>query len=298
VNGREGGRAAFPSRRAKSTREGHLNRLTVIAAAIVGLMWVMTASALAQNGALARAKANGILNVCVDSYNFPASVKDADPPGYDIEILRAIARRVKLQLNYVFSDTGTRGGLGRALRTSISQQKCSLFMGLGIGDDSVEEMHEKHLVFTRPYMSLGFVLVVQGPAEGKTKISDFQNMRLGVAMSTPADAYLFDNHYDRSLFFRDRVLFKALNAGEINAALVWSADLAYVQRDFPAGVKFHPVAGYEPESTLRWNIAIAVPQDDTDLKQFLDDQIGELLKEGEVRKIVENYGIPFLDPMH
>jgi hypothetical protein len=34
------------------------------------------------------------------------------------------------------------------------------------------------------------------------------------------------------------------------------------------------------------------------LKQFLDDQIGELLKSGEVQKIVESYGVPFFAPMH
>ena len=259
----------------------------------------MATPAFAQDSAIARAKTSGVLNVCVDAYDFPASVKDADPPGYDIEILRAIAKRTKLQLDYVYPDTGTRGGLGRALRTSISQQKCSLFMGLGVGSDSAEEMQEKHLMFTRPYMSLGFVLVVQGTAkEDKTKISDFKDVKLGVAMSTPADAYLFDNHFDRSLFFRDRTLLKAMNVGEVNAALVWSSDLAYVQRDFPNGVKFHPVAGYQPEPTLRWDIAIAVPAGDTGLKQFLDDQIGELLKSGEVQKIVESYGVPFLAPMH
>jgi ABC-type amino acid transport substrate-binding protein len=162
-------------------------------------------------------------------------------------------------------------------------------MGLGVGPDSAEEMQEKHLMFTRPYMSLGFVLVVQGPAEGKTKISDFKGMKLGVGLSTPADAYLFDNHFDRSLFFRDRTLLKALNAGEINAALVWSSDLTYVQRDFPNGVKFHPVAAYLPEPTLRWDMAIAVPAGDPGLKQFLDDQICEPLarpKIGELRHSV------------
>jgi len=275
-----------------------LNRLLVIAACAVCLICAMATSSFAQDGAIARAKISGVLNVCVDPYSFPASVKDADPPGYDIEILRTIAKRAKLQLDYVYADTGTRGGLGRALRSSISQKKCSLFMGLGVGPGSVEEMQEKHLVFTDPYMSLGFVLVVQGPAEGKTKISDFKDFKLGVAMSTPADAYLIDNHFDRSLFFRDRILLKALNAGEINAALVWSSDLAYVQRDFPDGVKFHPVAGYLPEPVLRWDLAIAVPEGDSGLKQFLDDQISELLKSGEIRKIVESYGIPFFGPMH
>jgi polar amino acid transport system substrate-binding protein len=251
---------------------------------------------LGEEDALGRARANGALAVCADPYDFPASMKDADPPGYDIEILRTIAKRAGLRLEYVFADTGTRGGLGRALNTSIAQKKCSLFTGLAIGTDSVEEMREKHLVFTRPYMSLGFVLVVQGTAEGKAKIADFKGIKVGVAMTSPADAYLFDNHFERSLYFRDRMILKALNTGEINAALLWSPDLAYVSKDFPDGVKFHSVAGYEPEPALRWNAAIAVPEREAALRQFLDAEIGELLKSGEIKRIVESYGVPFFPP--
>src|SRR5215468_306040 len=72
------------------------------------------------------------LVVCADAYSFPASMKDADPPGYDVEIIRAVAKLAGFQVEYVWADTGTRGGLGRALRGSIVQKKCNLFIGLGM----------------------------------------------------------------------------------------------------------------------------------------------------------------------
>jgi len=239
---------------------------------------------------------NAPLVVCADAYSFPASMKDLDPPGYDVEIIRAIAKLAGFQVEYVWADTGTRGGLGRALRGSIVQKKCNLFIGLGMSSETVEEMKEKHLVFTQPYMSEGYVLIEKGSAAGKTKLSDFRDVKIGVAMSTPADAYLFDNGYKRSIFVRDRLIFKALDAGEINVALVWSPALAYARKDF-SSIPFQ-VSNQMPEAGLRWNVSMAVPEGDTALKELLDKAINELLRNGETRRIVESYGVPFYPPMN
>jgi len=35
---------------------------------------------------------------------------------------------------------------------------------------------------------------------------------------------------------------------------------------------------------------------ETALKQFLDDSLAALLKDGEIQKIVERYGFPFYPP--
>jgi len=235
------------------------------------------------------------LAVCVDPYDFPASMKDLDPPGYDVEIIRAIAQLVGSHLEYVWADTGTRGGLGRALRNSILQKKCNLFVGLGVSRGTIEEMREKHLAFTRPYMSEGFVLVENKNEPGKTKLADFKDTKIGVAMSTPADAYLVDNGYNRSIFFRDRMIFKALDSGEIDVGLVWSPAMAYARKDF-SKAKFQVMSDYVPEAALRWNVAIAVPENDAGLKQSLDHAIEELLRNGEIKRIVESYGVPFYPP--
>jgi polar amino acid transport system substrate-binding protein len=222
-------------------------------------------------------------------------MKDLEPPGYDIEIVRAIAKLAGLPVEYVWADTGTRGGLGRALRSSIVQKKCNLFIGLGMSSETVDEMKEKHLVFTQPYMSQGYVLVENENAGGKTKLSDFTDVKIDVAMSTPADAYLFDNGYKRSIFVRDRQIFKALESGEVGVALVWSPALAYVRKDF-SSMPFH-VSNQVPEASLRWNVSIATPEDDAKLKELLDKAISKLLENGEIKRIVESYGVPFYPPM-
>jgi len=245
--------------------------------------------------ALARAKSKNALTACADPYNYPFSSNSFDPPGFDVEIVRAIAQRGGMRAAFFWADTGTRGGLGRALRTSIMQKKCDFFIGLPIGGDSDEEMREKKLALTRPYLGLGYVLVVQGPVAGATRLEDLKKTKIGVPMSTPVDAYLFDNGYERGLYLRNREIIKAMVKGEIDAGLVWSPTLAQARTEFPAGA-FRAVPGYTPEPALRWNVAIAVPKDEAAMKQFLDDSIGALLQNGKLKEIVERYGMPFFPP--
>lgn len=267
------------------------------------MVWVATLT-LAGSGvvvgvqaqdALGKIKAKGVLTACVDPYNFPFSANNTEPPGFDIEVVRAIATRAGLRALYFWADTGTRGGLGRALRTSIMRQQCDFFMGLPIEPDTDEEMKEKELVLTRPYLGLGYILVVQGRASNATRLADLKNTKIGVPMSTPADAYLFDNGYERALYLRNREIIKAMAQDELEAAMIWAPALALARREYPNG-RFHVLSGYMPEPGLRWNIGIAVPRSETEMKQFLDDSVDALLASGEIKRIVESYGIPFFPP--
>ena len=61
--------------------------------------------------ALSRAKERGVLTACLDQYNYPFSSSNSEPPGFDVEIVRAVAQRAGLRALYFWADTGTRGGL-------------------------------------------------------------------------------------------------------------------------------------------------------------------------------------------
>ena len=88
--------------------------------------------------ALERSKARGKLIACADPYNWPYSSNGEDPPGFDIEIIRSIAKRANLRLEMYWADTGTRGGIMRAFRNSILAKRCDVFLGLSDnGDDDL-----------------------------------------------------------------------------------------------------------------------------------------------------------------
>ena len=56
------------------------------------------------------------------------------------------------------------------------------------------------LAFTKPYLGMGYVLVVQGKAADKKSLAELKeaDIKVGVSMSTPIDDYLFSRNIPRS----------------------------------------------------------------------------------------------------
>lgn len=244
---------------------------------------------------LARAKALGYITACADPYDFPYSLKDSDPPGFDVEIMREVAKRGGMRLNLFWSNTGSRGGTSRAFRQSILHGKCDVFMGLS--DNGDDDMLMGQLVFTKPYFGMGYVLVTQGKAAELKTMDAIKEagLKIGVSMSTPMDDWLFENKIPRSLFFGSRREMEGLVKGEIDAAMLWSTSLGTAKVDFPSA-QFKMVDGYVPREGLRFNANWVVRKEDTSLLNFINEGIGELLSNGRIKQIVESYGVPFYPP--
>ncbi|MGE0434843.1 MAG: hypothetical protein AB7S36_21485, partial [Planctomycetota bacterium] len=79
---------------------------------------------------LERAKAKGMLKACADPYDYPYSLQNSDPPGFDIELIREVAKRGGMRLDIFWINTATRGGTSRAFRNSILTGKCDVLLGL------------------------------------------------------------------------------------------------------------------------------------------------------------------------
>ena len=245
--------------------------------------------------ALTRSKQTGKLTACADGNTYPYSTSDGGPPGFDIEILRAIAAKAGLKPQIVWADTGSRGGLGKALRNSIDKGLCDIFMGLAYGDD--DEIKDHKLTLTKPYLGMGYVLIVQGKAANIKTLEEAKKnkFKVGVSMSTPLDDYLFTNGFDRSVYLQNRRIMEAMNKGEIDTGMVWSTAVGEAKKEFP-DAKFKVAEGFVPKEGLRFNAAWAVKAKEATMKQFLDESYDALLKSGEIKKIVESYGIPFYQP--
>jgi ABC-type amino acid transport substrate-binding protein len=244
---------------------------------------------------LERSKAKGRLLACADPYTFPSAAQNTDPPGYDVEIIREIAKRGGMRLEMVWADTGTRGGTSRAFRNSILSKRCDVF--LGMSDSGDDDMLMGQLAFTKPYLGMGYVLVVQGKAADKKTLSELKdaNIKVGVPMSTPIDDYLFSHDIPRSLYLDNRRIMQAMANGEIDASLVWGTAISVARREFP-DAKFHMVDGYVPEADQRWNLNFVVRKQDQSLMKFIDEGVAELLANGKMKQILENYNVPFYPP--
>lgn len=242
-----------------------------------------------------RSKAKKKLLGCGDPYSWPYSQQSYGDPGFDVRILTEIAKNAGLEVEMFWVDTGTRGGTGRAFRNSILKKRCDIFVGMS--DNGEEDFLPEELAFTKPYMSLGYVMIVQGPAEGTIKsLEDAKqnNIKVGVPMSTPIDDYLFTNQVPRELYLNNRRLMQGMSKGEINVGIVWSTTIAVARKDFPES-KFHMVDGYKPKPEHQHNSAFVVRRGDKSMMEFLNKGIDQLVASGKIKPIIESYGMPYYE---
>ena len=248
---------------------------------------------------LERSRQKGVLTGCAYPYTFPFAQINSDPPGFDVEILKALAKRGGMRIEMYWVNVRSRASVQRAFRESILAKRCDVFLSLGdSGDeDDNEDMGMHQLAFTKPHMSLAYVLAVQGKANGMKSIDELKqaDIKIGVNMSTPADGWLFDNGIKRALYFGDDRLMKGMVDGEIDAALLWAPAYGAARQKYP-DAKFHLVEGYQPLPEHRYNMRFAVRKDDKALLQFLNQGIDELLGNGKIRQTVESYDVPFYPP--
>jgi polar amino acid transport system substrate-binding protein len=237
----------------------------------------------------------GRLTVCADPYNLPFSSSDPGPPGFDLEIAREIAAGLGVQLGYFWSDTGTRGGLGRALRQSIQAGECDFFPGLPSSQDDLEEYAEKKLVLTQPYLGTGFVLVRRKDGPKINRLEDLKGTRIAVSMVSPADTYLFYNGYTRGIYRLTQQAMEAMQKGEATVGLLWAPTAGWWLQQHPnSAVEF--VKDYVPIPEMQSTLVIAVRQQDQDLKAAIDQQLERLRRGGRIEEIVSKYGLPFYPP--
>jgi ABC-type amino acid transport substrate-binding protein len=97
-------------------------------------------------------------------------------------------------------------------------------------------------------------------------------------------------------FFQNYQVIDALVRGEVNAAMLWSGSISQARLEHPEA-EFELVKGYVPEPEVRWNNAWVVKAKEVELRQFIDESFEQMLKSGEIRRIVERYGMPFYPPV-
>lgn len=276
--------------------KGRHGNVRILSIAPLAAAAVCAALGGAWANAVERFAERGVLSVCHDPYIYPYSAQGMQPPGFDVDIARRIAEMNGLRLEQVWVDTGTRGGLGRALRNSIGRGACAVFTGIAIDDEQIDELAEKDLVASAPYMGAGYLLVAQGEAAAARSLEDLKGTRIGVAMATAVDGFLFNNGYERGLYLGNRRVARGMVEGEIDAALIFATSLSAARREYPDH-EFTVIEGFETPAALRWNIAFAIRGDAPDIIATVNASLAELIESGEMAAIVGAYGIPWMAPL-
>lgn len=268
---------------------------------VCSIVWVLivvmacAGVAAAAPTALEKARERGTIVACADPYNLPFSSPDPNMPGFDVEIAREIATGMGLEIAYHWVDTGTRGGLSRAVRLSINDNKCAFFMGIPDEPDMLEEYAEKKLIITQPYLGMGYVLVGKEGGRSPQTLAEAKEAKIGVIMFTVADMDLSREGFRTDPYRVNEENLAALQKGEVDFSLILSSKAGWWLHQNP-GSGLAIIDGFTPDPRMVYGLVIAVRRTEQDLQAAINEQLEQLVASGRIAEIVAKYGVPFLPP--
>jgi len=234
--------------------------------------------------------------LCAGPYAWPYTSTMNYPRGFDIDIMIKIAAKEQVNMDIFWAEQKMRGGLGKALRHSIQKERCDIYMGITNSDSSKDEIEEKNLTFTIPYLGVAYVPIANPEFEDFTKIEEIKGRsKPGVAMSTAIDGYFFYNGYDRDLYARKPTEIDAVAKQEIPLAFVMSTLVAKARLKYK-DAPFRVIRTFEPPAELRWNVAGVIRSGDKELLDLLNKHLSEMVEDGTISEMVEKYNVPYFKP--
>lgn len=239
-----------------------------------------------------RIQERGVMAVSMDPANLPYSSAKTERAGFDVELLRALAKEMGVKLRIDWLDIHRATAIGKLLDGASD-----LAFGTPIDENAVEDDDDLggKLLFSQPYYGTGYLLVTRkdGPqVKSLAELKGEKARRLGAEAGSIADYRLRQRGYLRSLYRNQLAVLKAMHDGAIDYGYLW-ANVGWALHTSPDfAVKL--VAGYVPED--RWNIAVAMRHGDEELKKHVDAALGKLAKDGTVAKTLARYHVPYFAP--
>ena len=252
-------------------------------AALGGMLAIGLAGSAASARPLAAIRDRGVLSLCAHANALPFASKTQDPPGFQIELGRALAHElgVTLQVEWVVS----------GIQFRIAD--CDIVL------DTIavpEAQAERRLDLSKPYRRSGVGLAVRPDAVSVGKFEDLVGRRVAVQSRSLAGMLLGQRGVRLASFGFEEEMIEAVVRGEVDAAAVSPASAGYFNLRHPeTPVRF--VHAYDTEPELRWNLAVGLRRADPPFREAIDRAIDRLMAGGTVQKIYAHYGVEYLPPL-
>ena len=232
------------------------------------------------------------LQVCGDPDNLPFSNKKSE--GFENKIAQVIAKELGAELTY-FWWPHQRGLVRRAMRPGL----CDVMISIPQGWDQV--------LWTKPYYRSAYVIVY--PKDRGFQITSLDDpilkrLKIGVYINSPpaealANRDIRTSVVGYSLFYdsgneRPNKMMQDLIAGKIDVVMDWGPMAGYFAKrlDGSSPLEVVLLQGGEPGIPFTFEFSMGVREGNTALKAELERAISK--RHAEIRKILEEYGVPLL----
>ena len=250
-------------------------------AALAVSMSVAALLAPAEARTLAAIQASGTIGLCAHPNSLPFASKTADPPGFQIELGRALAKQLGVSLtpDWVL------------IAYQIPRAECDIVLDMV----AVREAMDFGIKLTKPYYRGGVALAV--PAD--SPIRSFHDLdahtKVGVQTGSLAAMTLNQRHVPISVFGFEDDMLAAVAAHEVDAAAVTAISTGYFNLKHPDG-KLRVVPPDESDPDLVWNVAVGMRRPDDALRGAIETALDTLGGDGTIAAIYARYGVTLPPP--
>jgi ABC-type amino acid transport substrate-binding protein len=252
------------------------------AAALAGVLATGLAWSAAGSRPLDVIRDRGVLSLCAHANALPFASKTQDPPGFQIELGRALAAALGVTLHVEWVTTGIQ----------FRVADCDIVL------DTIavpEAQAERRLQLSRPYQRSGVGIALRADTRGVERFEDLAGRRVATNGRTLAAMLLAQRGVRLVFFGYEEEMVEAVARGEVEAAAVSPATVGYFNLRHPdTPVRF--VHAYEAEPQLGWNLAVGLRRADAPLREAIDAALERLVADGTVGKIYARYGIEHRPP--
>jgi mxaJ protein len=238
--------------------------------------------------------------VCADPENFPFSNRQLE--GFENKIADLIAKELGASPTYIWWGQ-RRGFIRNTMKATLKEARCDVVIGVPKGYDLVR--------WTKPYYRSTYVFVYPQSKGFQIKSLDdpiLRRLRIGVHLlgddyENPPPVHelakrgLVDNVVGYDTFYsRENPPSKIIDAvasGEIDVAIVWGPAAGYFAKQQRVPLELVPVPSGKGDLPFAFDISMGVRPGDEELKIQLEKLLDR--KQNEIRKILEDYGVPLMD---
>ena len=224
----------------------------------------------------------GSVALCAHPNALPFASKKGDPPGFQIELGQALAKRlgVSLTQHWVVNTFQYR------------RADCDIVLD-AIADRAA--LAEVGLRMSRPYHRSGIILAVQRDSDASSLAQIRRGGQIGVQVGSMAAMVLQKRGLDITPFAFEDEMLDALAQRRIEAAAVTPAAIGWFNVTHPdAGLR--PIAAFEEDPDLNWNVAVGMLRPDKELTRRIDTALEAMLADGTIARIYARYGVELRPP--
>jgi polar amino acid transport system substrate-binding protein len=231
---------------------------------------------------LADIQAAGEISLCANPNALPFASEKGDPPGFQIEIARAIAQQlgVKLRTAWIVP------------RRRANDLDCDLLMDTIL----VPGVQPPSLKTSIPYQRSGVALVFGPGREPANTYAELKRgTRIGIMHNSVASMIISRTPANMVPFGFEEDMLDAVAKGEVDAAAVSTSSAGYFNLRNPDR-RVSVVHAEDAESELRWTVGVGMRRADEALVQRVNQAIAALLSDGSISAIYSRYGIEHRRP--